>query len=319
MSGSPTGETPTGETLLAPRNLVAFLLVSLIWGGTWLVIRDQISTVPAQWSIVWRFVAATLGMFALAKWRGEPVRLPRGGQRWAMALGLMQFTLNFTFVYNAERFITSGLVAVMFALLVVPNAILGRILLKQPIRREFVIGSSIAAIGIGFLFFQEWRASPATLEEVLLGAGLTVAGILSASSANIIQALDGAKRLPFLTLLAWSMLWGVVINAAMALVLTGPPVFDPRPAYVMGTLYLGLMGSVVTFPLYYGLVRKVGAGQAAYTSVIVPVVAMALSTLFEGYVWGPVPIIGGVLTLGGMFVAMRARAAPPPRRAVPEP
>lgn len=307
------------ESLLAPRNLIAFLLVSFIWGGTWLVIRDQISAVPPSWSISWRFVVAALGMFALAKLRGEPLGLARTGWIWALALGLFQFSLNFSFVYNAEGYITSGLVAVMFALLVVPNAILGKLVLGQPIRREFVLGSSIAAIGVAMLFAQEWRASPATLSQVLTGAALAVGGILSASAANIVQAMDGAKKQPLLTLLAWSMTVGVAINSLVALATQGPPQFDPRPAYALGILYLGLLGSVVTFPLYYGLVRKVGAGTAAYSSVIVPIVAMVLSTLFEGFVWGPLPAAGAAITLLGMVVAMRGRATPPPRRATPEP
>lgn len=308
-----------GEGLLNPRNLAAFLLVSLIWGGTWLVIRDQLSVVPASWSITWRFVVAAAGMFVLAKVRGEPLALPQQGWRWAIALGLFQFCLNFSFVYNAEKFITSGLVAVMFALLVVPNAVLGKFVLGQPIRREFVIGSSIAAIGVAMLFAQEWRASPATLGEVLLGAGLTIGGILAASAANIVQAMDGAKRMPLLTLLAWAMVVGVILNAGFALATQGPPQFDTRPEYALGILYLGLLGSVVTFPLYYGLVRKVGAGTAAYSSVIVPIVAMVLSTLFEGFVWGILPAGGAVITLIGMVVALRGRSAPPPRRATPEP
>ncbi len=308
-----------GESLFAPRNFAAFLLVSAIWGGTWLVIRDQIAAVPASWSITYRFLVAALGMFALVLLRREPLRLPKAGWTWAGLLGLFQFTLNFTFVYHAEGFITSGLVAVMFALLVVPNAVFGRLILGQRITRSFVVGSAIAAVGVALLFAQEWRASPATLGEVLLGAGLTVGGILSASAANIVQAMEGAKRLPFLTLLAWSMLVGVAINAVLAFATAGPPVFDPRPSYSLGILYLGLMGSVVTFPLYYGLVRKVGAGQAAYSSVVVPVVAMALSTVFEGYRWGWLPALGAVVTLSGMAVAMRGRAVPPPRRATPEP
>lgn len=308
-----------GESLLTPRNLAAFLLVSLIWGGTWLVIRDQLSVVPASWSITWRFVVAAAGMFVLAKFRGEPLALPREGWCWALALGLFQFCLNFSFVYNAEKFITSGLVAVMFALLVVPNAVLGKFVLGQPIRREFVLGSTIAAIGVAMLFAQEWRASPATLGEVLLGAALTIGGILSASAANIVQAMDGAKRMPLLTLLAWSMVMGVILNAGFALVTQGPPQFDTRPEYALGILYLGLLGSVVTFPLYYGLVRKVGAGTAAYSSVIVPIVAMVLSTLFEGFVWGILPAAGAAITLIGMVVALRGRSAPPPRRATPEP
>ena len=307
------------ESLFTPRNFIAFVIVSLIWGGTWLVIRDQIASVPASWSISYRFVIAALGMFALAALRREPLLLAPGGLRWAALLGLFQFTLNFAFVYNAEAYITSGLVAVMFALLVVPNAVLGRIFLHQPITGAFVLGSLIAAIGVALLFAHEWRSSPATLQQVLLGAGLTVGGILSASAANITQAMEGAKKQPFLALLAWAMTIGVLINTVFALVTAGPPQFDPRPSYTMGILFLGLAGSVVTFPLYYGLVRKVGAGQAAYTSVIVPVVAMILSTLFEGYRWGLLPAAGAVLVLGGMVVALRGRAAVPPRRATPEP
>ncbi|MBX7482341.1 DMT family transporter [Qipengyuania qiaonensis] len=307
------------ESLFTPKNFAAFLLVSVIWGGTWLVIRDQIASVPAGWSISYRFIVAALGMFALAALRRESLMLGRGGLRWAFLLGLFQFTLNFVFVYNAEGYITSGLVAVMFALLVVPNAILGRIFLGQKITGPFVVGSAIAAIGVALLFAHEWRSSPATLQQVLLGAGLTVCGIVSASAANITQAMEGAKKQPFLALLAWAMTAGVVINSAFALATSGLPQFDPRPSYTLGILYLGLAGSVVTFPLYYGLVRKVGAGQAAYSSVVVPVVAMVLSTLFEAFEWGPLPIAGAAITLIGMVVAMRGRASAPPRRATPEP
>ena len=310
---------PEAESLLTPRNFAAFLLVSLIWGGTWLVIRDQIASVPASWSISYRFMIAASAMFVLAAMRREPLRLVAGGLRWALLLGLFQFTLNFGFVYNAESYITSGLVAVMFALLVVPNAIFGRIFLGQPITGAFVLGSAIAALGVSLLFAHEWRSSPATLSDVLLGAALTVGGILSASAANITQAMEGAKRQPFLALLAWSMTAGAVINTIYALVADGPPQFDPRASYTLGILYLGLAGSVVTFPLYYGLVRKVGAGRAAYSSVIVPIVAMVLSTLFEGFEWGLLPATGAVITLVGMVVAMRGRANAPPRRATPEP
>ena len=197
----------------------------------------------------------------------------------------------------------------MFALLVVPNAVLGRILLGQRITGAFVLGSAIAALGVALLFAHEWRSSPATLEEVLLGAGLTVGGILSASIANITQAMDGAKKQPFLALLAWSMAIGVAINTVYALAMDGLPQFDMRPSYSLGILYLGLAGSVVTFPLYYGLVRKVGAGQAAYSSVIVPIVAMVLSTLFEGFQWGALPAAGAIITLMTQAYQMLSQSA----------
>ena len=148
-----------GESLFTPRNFAAFLLVSVIWGGTWLVIRDQIASVPASWSISYRFIVAALGMFALAAIRRERLSLAPGGMRWACLLGLFQFTLNFAFVYNAESYITSGLVAVMFALLVVPNAIFGRVFLGQQITGPFIVGSAIAAIGVALLFALERSAA----------------------------------------------------------------------------------------------------------------------------------------------------------------
>ena len=296
-----------GESLLSPHNAIPFAVVAVIWGSTWLVIKDQVSAVPPSWSIAYRFAIATAAMFALAAWRGDRVALPRAGQRWAVALGVTQFTANLTFVYNAERFITSGLVAVLFALLVVPNAVAGKLLLGQAITRRFVAGSGIAAVGVAALFWHEYRASPASLSDVLWGAGLASGGILAASSANIIQALEPVRRYPLVTLLAWGMLWGTAMNIACSLILYGAPVVETRGVYWGGVVYLAIAGSVMTFPLYYGLIRRVGAGRAAYNSVAVPVVAMLLSTLFEGYRWTPLAIGGAMVAMAGLAVALRAR------------
>ena len=85
--------------------------------------------------------------------------------------------------------------------------------------------------------------------------------------------------------------------------------FDPRPSYLGGIVYLALAGSVVTFPLYFQLIRDWGAGRAAYNGVAVPVVAMALSTLFEGYRWGALAIGGAVLAMAGLLIALSGRKA----------
>ena len=151
----------SGETsLLTPRILLPFLLVSLIWGSTWLVIKDQISDVPPSWSVSYRFLIAAAAMFVLVGFKRLPFRLGMKGQFWAVLIGIAQFSFNFNFVYNAELYITSGLVAVLFALLMVPNAILGRIFLGQRINAAFLAGSAIAAVGIALLFWHEYKSSP---------------------------------------------------------------------------------------------------------------------------------------------------------------
>ena len=295
--------------LFTPRILLPFLLVSLIWGSTWLVIRDQISVVPAVWSVCYRFVVAAIGMFILAKVMKLPLRLDRDGQRWAMLLGALQFALNFNFVYAAEHHITSGLVAVLFALLIMPNALLGRWWLGRKVAPSFWLGSAIATVGVALLILREYRVAPVGGEQVLIGTGLTLVGVMCASVSNVVQASSKVSRFPVVSVLAWSMLWGALGNAAFASLTYGPPVIEMRGAYLAGVLYLGIIGSVVTFPLYFGLIREIGPGKAAYSSVFVPVVAMALSTFFEDYQWSSLAAAGAILAMIGLLIAMQARKA----------
>ena len=308
-----TPEAHEEPSMLSARVLVPFLLVSLIWGSTWLVIKDQISSVPPTWSVSYRFGVAALGMFALAWWRKAPLRLDRQGQVIALALGLFQFSANFNFVYRSEMYITSGLLAVLFAMLMVPNALLSRVFLGQRIAGGFIAGTAVALAGIALLFVQEYRAMPADLGDVMMGLGLALCGIMSASIANVMQSAERVRTMPILSLLAWAMLWGALGNAVLGWALYGPPVFESRPAYLGGILYLGLMGSVVTFPLYFALIRDIGAARAAYSSVLVPVVAMILSTLFEGYRWSALAAGGAALGMIGLVIAMRARSPRTPR------
>jgi drug/metabolite transporter (DMT)-like permease len=301
-------ETPAEPGFLTPRILIPFVLVSLIWGSTWLVIRDQLSVVPATWSVAYRFAIAGIGMFVLALVMRLPLKLDRQGLLWTMLLGAMQFALNFNFVYQAEHHVTSGLVAVVFALLIIPNALLAKWWMGREIGRPFIIGSIVATAGVALLMLQEYRAAPVGGAAVLLGLGLTLLGVMSASVSNVLQVLPHIARFPTITILAWSMLWGTLLNAAWAWVHFGPPIIDPRPAYIGGVLYLGIVGSVITFPLYFGLIRDIGPGKAAYTGVIIPVVAMLLSSIFEGYIWSPLAIGGAVLATLGLVIAMRPRA-----------
>ena len=144
------------------RSIAAFLLVALIWGSTWLVIKDQISAVPPGWTVTWRFALATLGMFALAAMRRESLRLEPAALRLSVAIGLFQFFGNFQLVYRSEHYLTSGLVAVIFALLLVPNALLARLFLRAPLSGRFLAGSGVALAGIALLLTHEYRAAPAT-------------------------------------------------------------------------------------------------------------------------------------------------------------
>jgi len=287
--------------------LIPFGIVTLIWGSTWLVIRDQLGVVPPSWSVTYRFLVAGLCMVGYALWKRDSFRLGARGLAFAAVLGIAQFAMNFNFVYRAEQHVTSGLVSVVFALLLVPNAVLARIFLGQKLGRQLVIGASIAMAGIVLLFVNEARIDPHGPGQVLMGIGFTLCAILAASTANVMQATPTAARYPMGSLLAVAMLTGAAIDALYALATVGPPVIEMRGAYWLGILYLGVFASALAFPLYFGVLRTIGPAKAAYSSVIVPVIAMLLSTIFEGYRWSGLAVAGALLAAAGLVIALRAR------------
>jgi drug/metabolite transporter (DMT)-like permease len=287
--------------------LIPFGIVTLIWGSTWLVIRDQLGVVPPSWSVSYRFLVAGIAMSGYAVWKRDSWRLGARGFAFAGVLGFAQFCLNFNFVYRAEQHITSGLVSVVFAMLLIPNAVLGRIFLGQKLGRQLLIGSAIAMAGIVLLFVREARVDPHGPWQVMAGVGFTLCGVLSASTANVMQATPTAARYPMGSMLAVAMLAGATFDALFAYATVGPPVIELRAAYWLGIFYLGVVATALAFPLYFGILRTIGPAKAAYSSVIVPVIAMCLSTLFEGYRWSGLAVAGAALAAAGLVIALRAR------------
>ena len=181
----------SGATI-TPRSIAAFVLLALVWGSTWLVIKDQISAVPAAWSVVWRFMLAAAAMLVFALLKGDRLRLTAREQAVAVAMGLFQFSLNFQLIYRSEHYLTSGLVAVVFALMILPNAVLARIVLGNRMSAKFAAGSAIALAGIGLLILHEYRIAPVG-DGVTTGVMLVICAILSVSVGNLLQATETAR------------------------------------------------------------------------------------------------------------------------------
>jgi drug/metabolite transporter (DMT)-like permease len=304
--------TAQAGTFRDPRILLPFLLITLIWGSTWIVIKDQLGTVPAVWSVSYRFYVAGAAMLAIALLRGEGVGIGRGGLVLAAMLGTFQFVVNYNFVYASELHITSGLAAVVFALLVVPNAILSWLFFDQRVTGRFALGSAVAMAGVGLLFVQEIRHAATSAQSVLTGLALVLVAVLAASISNVMQIMPAIKARPVAPLLGWAMLYGATANAVFGWAFVGPPAIEPRLGYWLGIVYLGLIASALAFWLYYDIIRKIGPAKAAYSSVLIPMIAMVISTFAEGYRWSVLALAGGALALAGLVIALRSSRVPPP-------
>lgn len=282
-----------------------FVIASAIWGSTWLGIKYQLTDVAPEVSVAYRFAlaAAILAAWCLAS--GRSLRFSRNDHVYLAAVGVTLFGLNYIGIYWAERFVTSGLVAVLFSTIVFLNPIGMRVFFGAPLTARTFVAAAMGVAGVALLFLPELlqaRGGGAVAYGIAFGLGSTVI----ASGGNLIAQRNQRAGIPTLSGNAWGMAYGALVAVVMASVQGLAWTFDPRPGYVFSLVYLALFGSVVAFGAYLTLLKRVGATRAAYTAVATPVIALGLSTLVEGYRWTWVGGLGVALAITGNALALRA-------------
>ncbi|MDQ7777713.1 MAG: DMT family transporter [Paracoccus aminovorans] len=292
-------------------NLLLFATTVLIWGSTWIAIAFQVGPVPVLVSVFYRFALAGAVYLVLLAALGR-LRLPsRRDQPWVLAQALCLFCLNFLCFYASARYIPSGLLSVVFSLASIFNAVNARIFFGDAISGRTVLAAMLGAGGVALLFGGDLAQAEAA--GTLRGLALAGLGTLFFSLGNMVSRRNSAAGLPPSIATAWGMAYSALALAGL-IALTGTPVVAPPDARYLGALlYLALPGSVLAFTTYLLMVARIGSSRAAYATVLFPIVALVLSTLFEGYVWHWTGFVGlGLAMLGN--VVMFARA---PRRPVP--
>ncbi|MBN3725200.1 DMT family transporter [Burkholderia sp. Ac-20379] len=283
-------------------NLLLYAVTVLIWGTTWIAIKWQLDSVPPPISIAWRFWIAAAVLFVILRALRRPIVPPRAAWRFLVAQGLALFCLNFLCFYYAERVVPSGLVAVVFSIAPLLNAINGRLFLGRPLQPTAIAGALLGLAGIGCLFYQQMAGH---LGDAATWRGLAIAlgGTLCFSTGSLLSSRMQTMGLQPLMTNSWAMLIGasaLTIGSAVA-GLSFVPEMTPR--YLGALAYLAVPGSVIGFTSYLMLVGRIGPERAAYCTVLFPFVALTVSTLFEGYRWSPLAVLGLALVVAGNLVA----------------
>lgn len=296
-------------------NLLLYATTVLIWGSTWLMIKFQLGVVPAEVSVFYRYVLAASGLFIWCLVRGLPLRFGLAAHSRFVMLGLLLFSLNYILAYNAQRFVTSALVAVTFSMVLWMNIVNARIFFGTRSSVAILFGALLGICGICMMFWQ----SIATLslgDATIVGALLGIAGAYVASLGNMVSLAAQARQLPIVQSNAWGMLYGAAFTGVIALAEGQPFLFDPSFGYVASLLYLTIFGSIIAFGAYLTLLGRIGAHKAGYATVLFPVVALSLSALFEGMELSLLIIAGMALAICGNFFVMwqRAHASPNPAK-----
>lgn len=288
------------------QNIIFYFLCVLIWGSTWFAVKFQLGSVDPLLSIAYRFFLAGIFITIYARLSGRFKNFPFDGtMQFHIALqGFLLFFLNYWMFYVATHSLTSGLVAVCFATIPIMNGINQFLFLKIPLRKQVMLGGILGISGIALVFWPEF--SHLSLHQPrIFSFTLCLIATYITSLGNISSMHNSRHHLPIIPTNALAMLYGGAFSFAAALLYGALLAFDTSTAYVLSLAYLTIFGSAVAFLLYLTLIARIGADRAGYASVLFPIVALLISTIFEGYLWTGQAIAGIFLIVIGNVLALK--------------
>jgi drug/metabolite transporter (DMT)-like permease len=286
------------------NTLTIFAGCVAIWGTTWLAITYQLGPVAPEVSVGYRFLIAALLVAAWCGLRGLPLRF-RPAEHAALALlGLAMYSVSYIFVYHAERHVASGLVAVGYSASPLLAMFGLRLAFGQAMTARMALGSVLGIAGIALVYLPEFGKLAAG-GSAALGALFTAAAVLVTTIGGLVAHRNHHSGLHGWPTMAWSMGYGGLVALAVALALGRPLQFDPSPGYVLSLLYLAVPGSILAFAGFLTLLGRIGAARASYIGVMVPIVALLVSTVFEGFAWHPLTFAGIAVSVAGNVLVLR--------------
>ncbi len=280
-----------------------YLSAVLIWGSTWFAIKFQLGVVAPEVSLVYRFALASAILLVFCLLTRRSLYYRPAEHAFIALQGLFLFSSNYLVFYWATEILTSGVVALLFSTVVLMNIVNGALLLKSPVSPRVVLGALIGIGGVAAIFWSEVSAVGDN-DQAWYGLWLCLAATFLASIGNILSARNQRQQIPVIQTNALGMAYGSLFMFVYALVNGATFNYESTMAYTVSLLYLSVFGSILAFGCYLTLVGRIGADKAAYAAVLFPVVALALSTLFEDYRWTILAVVGFLLVLFGNFLVL---------------
>lgn len=285
------------------RNTLLYIATVLIWGSTWLAIEFQLGEVPVFVSLVYRFAIAAVLMWVYCLWAKVPLQFSKRNHAFIALLALFNFSMNYALLYYSQQFLTSAMTSIAFSTMLLMNIVNTRLFFGSTISIRVYVGALFGVLGIAALFWDDIGAVEATSAS-LLGLGLVLSGALVASLGNMVSVRNSQAGMNVFAVNAWGMLYGTLILTAIVFISGNEFSFSMAPSYIASLLYLGIFGTVIAFATYYVLLNDMGPEKASYVIVLFPVVAVILSTLFEGFVWTDNTFLGFALVLIGNAILL---------------
>ncbi len=286
------------------QNVLLYVVTILIWGSSWLAIKFQLGVVDPMVSVAYRFLLASGISWFYCRYSGLQLSFRLRDHGFMFLQGVSLFALNYWLFYISELTLTSGLAAVIFSTIVVMNMLNGAIFLKNRLELRVVIGAFLGLSGIILVFWPE-VSDFETGSENLFAATLAVLATFLASLGNIASARNQREGIPVVQSNTYGMTYGALLMLVLARSTGREFNFEFTVSYVSSLVFLSIFASIIAFWSYLTLLGRVGVERAAYATLIIPLVALGISTIFEGYQWSAYAVIGIVLILGGNLLILK--------------
>ena len=282
-------------------NFLLYAAAALIWGSTWLGIKLQLTQVPPVLSVGYRFCLASLILLIYCILRHKRLAFSRRDHLFMAIQGFSLFGLGYCMSYLATSYLTSGLVAVAYSTILMWNILNLRIFMGQAIAWRAFWGGILGLSGICIVFWDDLSAFTAT--RGLIGLSMALVGAYLSSLGNVVGARHARTGVPVTQANAYGMAYGGLLTLAIHFGGGGELVMDWTASYMAPMLYLTVFGSVVAFGCYMLLIGRIGAEYAAYVTLLMPIIALFLSTLFEDFLWTSNAAIGvAIVLIGNLFI-----------------
>lgn len=280
-----------------------FVIPALIWGSTWYAIKFQLGAVAPLVSVIYRFALAAIILVGFCLLTKRSLKFSRKVHLRVALQGLLLFGMNYWLIYHSEEYLSSGLVAVGFSTLIFFNIFFGGLFLGNRIGKKVIFSAVFGLTGTAIIFKEELLAFQAGSEGVK-GLLFLISSVMIASMGNITSAKNSTMKIPVIQATALGMGYGSVLMCVPALALGKTFTIETSPEYLISLVYLSLPGSVIAFVAYLTLISQIGPEKAAYAIVVVPVVAVLISTFLEGFHFTPYTALGMVLLVLGNILAL---------------
>ena len=291
------------------NNFILFGITLLCWSPTWYIIKFQLGYVDPLVSVFYRFLMASIIIFIYLLIKKKNLKFSLNYHLWFLFFGICLYSLNYVFFYLSNTYLVSAFPAIVFSTVVIMNILGEAFYFKKKPSLKTLIGAIIGMIGIVIIFNDE-IFNFSLNNSTHVGLFLALLGTFSASTGNMIHQRNLNNSFPLIETIAYSMLYGSLITLLITQIKGTELLFEYTFSYIASLVYLSIFGSIFAFIFYLKLLEKVGAGRAGYVGVIMPVLALLISTVFENLEWKIDLIVGLPILIVGAALVINQKIKP---------